>query len=508
MFEVAELGRTLDKESFKVQEPTMREALLDAQFRLQENKRFSVVIVVAGVEASGRGETVNLLLEWMDARGIATHAVATPTEEELEKPRFYRFWKRLPPKGTIGIFLGSWYTRPIINRSMGRMEESAFEKKLTQIKAFERMLAQEGVLLIKLWMHISKKTQRKRLKKMEADPERAWRISAKDWEFSERYDDFLVVCDRALRRTSTNSAPWTIIEGTDRRYRNMTAAQHILDAVEERLAEPSVEVARKPDRPIPEPVNILQQLDLTRAFERDAYKKHLDEQQARLGWLSRRLSAERRSVVLVFEGSDAAGKGGAIRRITRALDARFYQVVSVAAPTDEEKARPYLWRFWRRLPRHGHFTIFDRSWYGRVLVERIEGFCSMDDWGRAYSEINDFEEQLVEAGIIVVKFWLCISKEEQLRRFKDREQTGFKRHKLTDEDWRNRDKFDAYEAAACDMFARTSTHIAPWHLIEAEQKRYARVAVLRAVCDRVEQALGPASEPKRKKKKKKKKKKD
>ena len=207
-------------------------------------------------------------------------------------------------------------------------------------------------------------------------------------------------------------------------------------------------------------------------------------------------------MVAVFEGNDGAGKGSSIRRVTSALDARCYDNVSVAAPTEEECAQPYLWRFWRHLPRRGRFTFFDRSWYGRVLVERIEGFCSEADWMRAYSEINDFESRLSRHETVVVKFWLAISKDEQLRRFKQREKTPFKRFKITDEDWRNREKWDAYETAVCDMVDRTSTAGAPWTLVEANNKYFARIKVLKTLCAAVEAALALApskhSEKKRK----------
>jgi len=193
--------------------------------------------------------------------------------------------------------------------------------------------------------------------------------------------------------------------------------------------------------------------------------------------------------VLLFEGNDAAGKGGSIRRITQALDARTYRIIPVAAPTEEERAQPYLWRFWRHLPRKGRVAIFDRSWYGRVLVERVEGFCTHADWMRAYGEINDFEEQLVRNRTVVIKFWLAISQEEQLKRFKEREKIGFKRFKITEEDWRNREKWPLYEQAVCDMIDRTSTEIAPWTLVEANNKWYARLKVLKTVCTRIEKAL-------------------
>ena len=195
------------------------------------------------------------------------------------------------------------------------------------------------------------------------------------------------------------------------------------------------------------------------------------------------------SLLTVFEGIDAAGKGGSIRRITGALDARFYEVIATAAPTEEERAQPYLWRFWRHMPRLGRLAIFDRSWYGRVLVERVEGFCSQSDWMRAYSEINDFEEQLIRNRTVLVKFWLSISKEEQLKRFKEREAIGFKRFKLTADDWRNREKWDQYENAVCDMIDRTGTEIAPWTLVEANDKNYARIKVLKTLCNRLEAVL-------------------
>ena len=222
---------------------------------------------------------------------------------------------------------------------------------------------------------------------------------------------------------------------------------------------------------------------------KEAYEKELEKWQGRLNLASRDPRFKAMSVVVVFEGSDGGGKGGAIRRVTSALDARCYGSIPVAAPTEEERAQPYLWRFWRHLPRHGRFAFFDRSWYGRVLVERIEGFCTEADWMRAYSEINDFEKSLVRHGTVVVKFWLAIGKDEQYRRFKEREKVAFKRFKITAEDWRNRKKWDAYESAVCDMVDRTSTTAAPWTLVEANNKYYARIKVLQTLCRAVEQAL-------------------
>ena len=235
---------------------------------------------------------------------------------------------------------------------------------------------------------------------------------------------------------------------------------------------------------------ILQTLDMSKKLKKADFESELEKYQGKLNLLTRHPDFKKLSVVVAFEGNDAAGKGGSIRRIIQALDARQYRVIPVAAPTEEERAQPYMWRFWRNIPRKSRFAIFDRTWYGRVLVERVEGYCEHKDWMRAYGEINDFEEQMVRNKTVVVKFWLSITKEEQLRRFKEREKIGFKRYKITDEDWRNRDKWDEYERAVCDMIDRTSTEIAPWTLVEANDKYFARIKVLKTLCDRIEKALG------------------
>ncbi len=480
MFESAQLGRKVDRKTFAAREPELREALLDAQDRLAQ-AGFSVVVVVAGAEGSGKGEAVNMLLNWLDARRVETHALGTPSEEERERPEYYRFWRLLPGKGRIGIFFGSWYTRPITMHSLGELSEAGMEDSLRRIVEFEQMLEAEGVLLVKVWLHISKKQQKKRFNQLEKKPDTAWRVTRMDWRFHKTYDEFVGSASRAIRRTDAGKSPWHIIEAWDARYTHLTVAETLLEAVERRLSA-AVPAPEPPlPAPVPPTVNVLSELDLGLKLDRRAYRKEVVEHQLKIGRKARKLRDRRRSMVLVFEGTDAAGKGGAIRRLTQALDARFYQVVQIAAPTDEELARPYLWRFWRNLPRWGHITIFDRSWYGRVLVERLEGYCAPRDWQRAYGEINAFEEQLVLSGTAVLKFWLTTSKDEQLRRFQEREAMGFKRYKITDEDWRNREKWDAYQAAACEMIERTSSELAPWTLVEAEDKYFARIKVLQRV---------------------------
>ena len=491
MFESAEIGHQLTKSEFKREEPKIRQALLGAQYRLLENGKFPVVIVVNGVDGAGKGETVNLLNEWMDPRHIHTHAFGAMTDAEREHPEMWRFWQALPPKGRIGILFGSWYTDPIIKRVMGHEKRARFERRLERIRHFERMLVAEGALVLKLWFHLSKPAQKKRFKELLASKKTAWRVGPRDLERFKRYDEFVDVCEHALRETGTGEAPWQGIEGSDPEYRSLTAGRLLLDALDARLkgAAPRLSPAAPLPRPPLDRRNVLNSLDYTRALKPKAYDKRLEKAQGRLNQLTRHAKMQGHSLVMVFEGMDAAGKGSTIRRMTRAMDARFYRVVPVAAPTDEERAQPYLWRFWRHVPGHGKAVIFDRSWYGRVLVERVEGFCTEADWMRAYHEINEFEEQLADAGAIVAKFWMAVTLKEQLRRFRLREKTPYKRFKITEEDWRNRKKWPAYERAICDMVERTSSETAPWHLIAANDKLHARVEVIDRLCDLVESRL-------------------
>ena len=266
----------------------------------------------------------------------------------------------------------------------------------------------------------------------------------------------------------------------------------MLEAIRKRLDEAATrreEISAPPPLPSIDKLNILKSLDLDQKISKKAYQDELEKYQGTLALLTRSPSFKKITVIAMFEGNDAAGKGGAIRRITGALDARYYNVIPIAAPTEEERAQPYLWRFWRHIPRRGRFTIFDRSWYGRVLVERVEKLCSEANWMRAYGEINDFESQLVRHSIVLVKFWLTISREEQLKRFKEREAVAFKHFKITAEDWRNREKWDEYEAAVCDMMDRTSTAIAPWTLVEANDKYFARIKILKTLCEQIENML-------------------
>ncbi|MGH7297262.1 MAG: polyphosphate:AMP phosphotransferase [Polyangiaceae bacterium] len=494
MFESAELGHEVSKRKFEAEAPKIRSALLEAQGAVLERREFPIVLLSGGVDGGGKGEVVNLLLEWMDPRHIQVHALGPPTEDELARPPMWRVWRALPPKGKMGIFFGSWYTAPIVDRVYRRTGGPELTQSLAEIVRFERMLVAEGALVVKLWLHLSKKAQRRRFEQLDASPATAWRVTAQDWSHHKRYDRFREVSERALRETSTAEAPWNVVEATDRHYRGLSVGRILLSAVTRRLEAgrprpKTVRAAPLAATPI-DARNVVEELDLHRTLTDRKYAAQLPRLQGRLNGQSRRDRFRREhACVVVFEGNDAAGKGGAIRRVTGALDARRYDVVPIAAPTEEERAQPYLWRFWRHVPRRGHFALFDRSWYGRVLVERVEGFAAEPDWMRAYREIVDFEESLVRSGIVVVKFLLAISQSEQLARFKAREKTPFKRFKITEEDWRNRGKWDAYERAVCDMVDRTSTNLAPWHLVAANDKKWARVEVVRIVGDAIEAAL-------------------
>jgi polyphosphate:AMP phosphotransferase len=479
MFEIAEAGHKLKASVYKRRAPRARSRLLELQYALLAKPEFPLIILAHGVEGGGRSESANLLSSWMDPRHIRTHAFGENDRAPPGRPELWPFWQVLPPKGKTGIFVGSWYTDPIARRAWHHESDDALERRVERIRHFERMLVAEGALILKLWFHLSRKEQKRRLEALASDEATAWRVTKDQWHEHKHYGRFVKAAEAVLRGTSTAEAPWEIIDGSDEEYRNLTAATLVGDALAARLRgrrprlAPAAPLATRPI----DKRTLLTSLDYTRRIDADAYDVELPKYQGQVNRRLRKLG--RRPIVVVFEGTDAAGKGSTIRRITGALDAREYTVVPIAAPTEEERAQPYLWRFWRNLPAPGHMAIFDRSWYGRVLVERVENLTPPFDWMRAYHEINDFEEQLVQAGTIVVKFWLAITPEEQLERFRAREKTPYKRYKITPEDWRNRRKWPAYEQAVNDMIERTSSEVAPWHVVATDDKKLARVEVMR-----------------------------
>lgn len=503
MFEVAELGHKVSKKEYEEQVAELRIGLLMAQQKLR-SADFPVIVLVSGVDGAGKGETVNLLNEWLDPRYVRTFAFGEMSDEERERPKFWRFWRALPSKGRIGLYVGSWYSQPIASRVHGEYNDAELDGHLVRIRNFEKELVDDGALIIKFWLHLSKSAQKKRLKTLEKNPDTAWRVSKQDYRHLKLYDKFSSIAERTLRDTSTGEAPWMIVEGTDHRYRGLTVGKHILDRINERLQHHETEhcdsiPAGSDTLPVvTRPLTILSHLDMSRTLRKKAYRSKLEKLQGRLHLLAREAHNRKISSVLVLEGWDAGGKGGIIRRIIPAMDARNYQIIPIAAPTDEERAHHYLWRFWRHIPRAGQVTIYDRSWYGRVLVERVEGFAEPHEWMRAYAEINDFEEQLIEHDTVLMKYWVHIDRDEQMARFKAREQVPYKQYKLTEEDYRNRERWEDYEHAVNDMIERTSTEYAPWTLIEGNSKRYARIKALETFCERLEEKLDSRREKKNK----------
>ncbi|MFZ1414563.1 MAG: polyphosphate kinase [Defluviicoccus sp.] len=519
MFRTAELGSSLAKEEFHEIVPVLRSDLLAVQHELRLSGKFPVIIVFAGVDGAGKSETVNLLNEWMDPRWLITRAYGVASDEMAERPEYWRYWRDLPAKGRVGLFLSSWYSRPLLDRVYGRSSDAEYDEALDRIIAFEKGLADNGALILKFWMHLGRDAQKARLKALQKDPLTRWRVTQTDWDHWHMYDTFITAAERIIMRTSTHKSLWQIVEGVCKRYRSVTVGTTILDAIRKHLDEAELHKKLRTElaaaqqasalmptaaTPAGEPIGegsgagapavpvrtskirrltVLDRLDMSTTFDKRSYRKKREEYQGKLNLSCRTAKKLGVSTILVFEGWDAAGKGGAVRRITAALDARDYQVIPIAAPTDEERAQHYLWRFWRHLSRAGRVTIFDRSWYGRVLVERVEGFAAEDEWKRAYAEINDFEDQLVHHGIVLCKFWIHITNEEQLARFKARENTAYKQWKLTDEDWRNREQRSLYEAAVNDMIERTSTQQAPWTLVEGNDKLFTRIKVLSTVCE-------------------------
>jgi len=489
MFESAEIHHHIDKDEYERREQELRERLLAAQMDLRELGKEAVLIVIAGVDAGGKGETVQQLQGWLDPRHIRTRAFGPANDEERERPPFWRYWRELPMRGQIGVFFDSWYRAPLEARAFGGMKGAHFDREIDAIRRFEQMLANENVVLLKLWFHLSKQDQHTRLRALEKDKRTRWRVTPQDWEHHERYDELTEVASRCLRVTSTDDAPWIVVPGKNERYRALVVGQALLDALQnDGVGAPSGDTAVHPVAPLDDQ-HVLTGLATPRSVTRKKYEDELLHWQGELAQHVRSKKFVKRSLITVFEGVDAAGKGGAIRRLTAALDPRAYDVIPIAAPTDEEKAHPYMWRFWRHLPPRGKVLVFDRSWYGRVLVERVEGYCTARDWLRAYGEINDFEEQLHGHGAIVVKMWLHIDAEEQLRRFEARELEAHKRWKIGPDDWRNRDKWHDYELAVHDMVDRTSTEFAPWALVSANHKYAARIEVLKTVCQRVADEL-------------------
>lgn len=490
MLENVDLSKKTGKAAYRRAKEKLTLKLGALQRRALERK-LPVAIVFEGWDAAGKGTLINKLILPLDPRGFNVYSTFEPTEEEALRPFLWRFWIRTPERGRIAVFDRSWYRRVWQDRVDNELDRTASMQAFEAIRDFERQLADDGAVILKFFLHISKKKQKHRFDALRRRRSTAWRVSKQDLKRHKQYDRYLAATEDMLAETDTDFARWTLVPAHDRRHATLQVLRTVARTLDLALASrkpPAGRRRRKSALP-GGPAGVLQQADLSLSLDADDYQEKLKKKQKKLRDLEHLMYLQRLPVVIVYEGWDAAGKGGNIRRLTQKLDPRGYEVVPVGAPTDIDEAHHYLWRFWTRLPKAGHMTIFDRSWYGRVLVERVEALCAKAEWQRAYHEINQMERHLTDFGTVVLKFWLHIDRDEQLKRFKKRQKVPYKRWKITEDDWRNREKWRAYAAAVDEMLLRTSTAYAPWTVVESNCKWYARIKVMDTVIEALERRL-------------------
>lgn len=499
MLEKIDLSKTITIAEYKQNQKMFKTKLGELQRKAWDLK-IPVILVFEGWHVSGMAEDINRFIISLDPRGYSFHTMTRPCYEELLKPFIVRFWSRVPVRGKIAIFDRSWYSRAIVECLAKEKSEEELGKYLEEINYFERQLADNGYLIIKVFLHISEKEHKERfkdLKKNDIQIFNEYEDEARDFDFIHKYNEYLPFVERLLEKTDMPYAPWTIVEANDRNFATLKIMMTVIHAIEASIkqatripAEQTLKYLDTETQGVPQLNNsILEKIDLSKKLDADEYKESKKLYQEKLADLQYELFEKKRPLIVVFEGWDAAGKGGDIYRLVENLNPRLYRVVPVGSPNDIEKAHHYLWRFCEAIPKAGHITIFDRSWYGRVLVERVEDFCSEEEWKRAYREINEFEEILTRAGAIVIKFWLHIDKETQLERFNSRQLDPEKKWKITAEDWRNRDRWEDYKIAADEMLQKTSTVNAQWIIVESNDKRYSRIKVLRSAAEALEKEL-------------------
>jgi len=446
-------------------------------------KKVPILIILEGLDASGKGGVISELLMAMDPRGYNVYSNNRESEEEELRPLFWRFWNHLPGEGEITIFDRSWYYS-VFQKAKGGKK---YKKRCEDIIHTEELLSREGTLIVKFFLYITKEEQKRRFEKLSDNPSTSWKVTKKDWKSNKNYDEVMKRYEKLIEDTDTGEVPWNLIFSEDLDTAKLKVMEELTENIksylEEDLPERDVKLAKVKKE------FKLEAAEIPAPVDREDYRKKLKKYQKRLHELEHEIYERRIPVVIAYEGWDAAGKGGNIKRLVERMDPRGYDVLPVGAPTDVEKLHHYLWRFWIKFPKGGHISIFDRTWYGRVLVERVEGFCTENQWMRAYGEINEMESQWTEDGAVVLKFWIHIDQEEQLRRFEERERTEHKKWKITEEDWRNREKWDEYREAVEDMVKYTSTKGAPWYVIEGNSKYNARLQVMKTVIKTLEKRL-------------------
>ena len=484
MLDKLDLTKTTDEKKYEESISSLKERLGILQRALRD-LNIPTIIVVEGWNAAGITMTIHEIVQALDPRGYTLNAIERPTAEEKSHPFLWRFWLRIPPRGRIGLFARSWYSRAITEEMQNPVWQKSLKGRSNRINKFERQLSDDGAIIFKFFLHISKEEQKQRLEQRERNPLTAWLVTPAIWSVHHHYDDSLPLIDDFIERTNTDYAPWTVVEATDRKYTILKIYQTIIKTLEKRVAsetEGKAKTVKEKDLMKPRKNPVQRRSSPENGITRETGQQLLSGLQIEMLEIQYLLFKRKIPLIIIYEGWDAAGKGGNITRMTRFLNPLGYYVVPVSAPSPAEQQFHYLRRFIKRYPTGGDIAIFDRSWYGRVLVERVEGYCSEPEWQRAYNEINEIEEDYVaSSGGGIVKFWLEISKDEQLKRFQERAADPLKVHKITDDDWRNRKKWDQYEEAVDEMLARTSTDAAPWTVVESDDKWFARIKTLKTV---------------------------
>ena len=463
--------------------------LAASQTKLKE-AGLPVLVMLEGWGAAGKGETLRRVIRNLDPRFYIVKTMRPPAKEEKRYPFLRRYLLDIPEAGRFTFYDTFWMDEIVNGRMSGKLSDEAYEQRVRSVNTMERQLTDNGYLVMKFFFHIGQEEQRKRIRKLQKNKDTKWRVSLEDLFENEHYGKYRKAYDRYLADTERASAPWYIIDAEDAKWAELQVLLFLNQGIDTALKNHALAAPIRQNIFPLEPIPALADIPLNKSLPEDGYKEELDALQKELGELHDRIYRRKIPVIIAYEGWDAAGKGGNIKRIARAMDPRGYVVEPIASPEPHEKARHYLWRFWKRLPKDGHITIFDRTWYGRVMVERIEGFCSENDWQRAYNEINEFEKELYDWGAVILKFWVQIDSDTQLQRFNERQETPEKQWKITEEDWRNREKWPAYEEAVNEMLQKTNTSFAPWHILESNDKRYARVKALRIVVEALRKACG------------------
>ncbi|MCR5594395.1 MAG: polyphosphate:AMP phosphotransferase [Lachnospiraceae bacterium] len=448
-----------------------------------------VIVILEGWSASGKGSALGDIIKFMDPRFFRVYNMDVISEEEKRYPFLYRHAIRMPLKGQFSFFDGSVMDEVTYEYLTDKISKEEYDKKVNSVVNYERSLHDNGYLIVKFFLEVSEKDQKERFDKLLDSKNTKWRVNKKDLWQNKNYKKCKKVYDEYMKRTDSKECPWHRIKADDKDQVESIIANTIISSIDAAVKEPWVpEIIKNPYKLAK--TKKLSSIKLKdKVLTDEEYKKKLKKLQKELAGLHNKIYRKKIPVIIAYEGWDAAGKGGNIKRVASALDPRGYEVFPIASPSPDEKNRHFLWRFYKRLPKTGHVAIYDRTWYGRVMVERLEGFCSENDWKRAYNEINEFEKDLTDWGAIVIKFWVQIDKDTQLERFTLRQNTPEKQWKITDEDWRNREKWDLYEEAIDEMIAKTSTEYAPWYVLESNDKKYARIKALEIIIEEIKKRL-------------------